>query len=133
MTFTQVKRGEIYYASLDPVVGSETEKTRPVLIIQNDIGNLYSPTTIVAVITEYSVKKATYPICVFIGQDIGLKKDSIINLTQIRTIDNRRLIGPKITTLSDEIFYLMLWFNPADNQGIRGLFGEVKNGNVWHE
>ena len=56
MTSIQVKRGEIYYAALDPVLGSETGKTRPVLIIQNDVGNLYSPTTIVAVITEYSEK-----------------------------------------------------------------------------
>jgi mRNA interferase MazF len=102
MTPTQVKRGEIYYAALDPM-GSETGKTRPVLIIQNDIGNLYSPTTIVAVITEYSEKKATYPICVSIGQDAGLKKNSIVNLSQIRTIDNRRLMGPKVATLSDEL------------------------------
>lgn len=85
------------------MVGSETGKTRPVLIIQNDIGNRYSPTTIVAVITEFSEKKATYPICVSIDKDVGLKKNSIGNLSQIRTIDNRRLIGPKIATLSDEI------------------------------
>jgi mRNA interferase MazF len=99
----QVKRGEIYYAVVDPVVGSETGKTQPVLIIQNDIGNLYSPTTIAAVITEYSEKKATYPICVSIDQDAGLKKDSIVNLSQIRTIDTRRLIGSKVATLSDEL------------------------------
>lgn len=103
MTPFQIKRGEIYYAALDPVVGSETGKTRPVLIIQNDIGNRYSPTTIIAVITEYSEKKATFPICVSIGQDAGLKKNSIINLSQIRTIDNRRLIEPKVTTLSDDL------------------------------
>jgi mRNA interferase MazF len=72
MTTIQLKRGEIYCAALDPFVGSETGKTRPVLIIQNDLGNLYSPTTIVAVITEYSEKKATYPICVAIGKDAGL-------------------------------------------------------------
>ena len=59
----KIRRGDIYYANLDPVVGRETGKTRPVLIIQNDIGNMYSPTTIVAVITEYSIKKASYPIC----------------------------------------------------------------------
>ena len=103
MTPFQIKRGEIYCAALDPVQGSETGKTRPVLIIQNNIGNQYSPTTIIAVITEYSEKKATYPICVSTGQGAGLKKDSIINLSQIRTIDKRRLIGPKITTLSDEL------------------------------
>ena len=103
MTPAQVKRGEIYYAVLDPVVGRETGKTRPVLIIQNDIGNMYSPTTIVAVIMAYSAKKATYPICVSIEKDSGLKKDSIVNLSQIRTIDNRRLTGPKVATLSDEL------------------------------
>ena len=83
-------------------MGSETEKTRPVLIIQNDIGNLYSPTTIVAVITEFSEKKASYPICVSIGKDVGLKKNSIVNFSQIRTIDNRRLRGPKVAALSNE-------------------------------
>ena len=103
MTTIQVKRGEIYYAALDPIVGCETGKTRPVLIIQNDLGNLYSPTTIVAILTEYSEKKATYPICVTIGRDAGLKKDSIANLSQIRTIDKRRLIGPKLAELSDEV------------------------------
>ncbi|MEW6186309.1 MAG: type II toxin-antitoxin system PemK/MazF family toxin [Thermodesulfobacteriota bacterium] len=103
MTPTTFKRGEIYYAALDPVIGSETGKTRPVLIIQNDIGNLYSPTTIVAVLTDYSEKKATYPICVPVGKEAGLKKDSIINLSQIRTIDKRRLQSPKVAILSDEI------------------------------
>jgi len=103
MTTFNAKRGEIYYATLDPVVGSETGKTRPVLIIQNDIGNLYSPTTIVAVITEYSEKKATHPICVPVDSNAGMEKRSIFNLSQIRTIDNRRLIGPKIAILPDEI------------------------------
>jgi mRNA interferase MazF len=96
----QVKRGEIYYAALDPVVGSETGKTRPVLIVQNDVGNQYSPTTIVAVITEYSDKKATYPICVVIDKDSGMEKDSIVILSQIRTLDKRRLTGSKLATLS---------------------------------
>lgn len=103
MTAIQVKRGEIYYAALDPVVGSETGKTRPVLIIQNALGNLYSPTTIVAVITEYSEKKATYPICVAVGKDDGLKKDSIVNLSQLRTIDKRRLIRPKLAELPADL------------------------------
>ncbi len=87
MANIQVKRADIHYANLDPVVGRETGKTRPVLVIQNDIGNMYSPTTIVAVITEYSEKKASYPICVAIKKGNGLKKDSIVNLSQIRTID----------------------------------------------
>jgi mRNA interferase MazF len=99
----QIRRGEIYYAALDPVLGRETGKTRPVLIIQNDIGNQYSPTTIIAVITEYSEKKAAYPICVGLNPESGMKKKSIVNLSQIRTIDNKRLTGGRITTLSEEI------------------------------
>jgi mRNA interferase MazF len=55
----QVKRGEVYYSNLEPGLGSETGKTRPVVIIQNDIGNVYSPTTIVAIIAEYSAKKVS--------------------------------------------------------------------------
>ena len=102
MAVMQVKRGDIYYANLDPVVGRETGKTRPVLVIQNDIGNMYSPTTIVAVLTEYSEKKASYPICVAIKKGNGLKKDSVVNLSQIRTIDKNRLITPKIATLSND-------------------------------
>ena len=54
-----IKRGDVYYADLDPVKGHETGKRRPVVVIQNDIGNMYSPTTIVAIITEYSEKKAS--------------------------------------------------------------------------
>jgi mRNA interferase MazF len=103
MTPMQVKRGDIYYASLDPVVGSETGKTRPVLVVQNDVGNQFSPTTIVAAITEYSEKKATYPICVVIGRDSGLEKNSVVNLSQIRTLDKRRLTGSKLATLPDEL------------------------------
>ncbi len=102
MSVIQVKRGDIHYANLDPVVGRETGKTRPVLVIQNDIGNMYSPTTIVAVITEYSEKKASYPICVAIKKGDGLKKDSVVNLSQIRTIDKNRLITPKAGTLLND-------------------------------
>ncbi len=102
MAVIPVKRGDIHYANLNPVVGRETGKTRPVLVIQNDIGNMYSPTTIVAVITEYSEKKASYPICVAIKKGNGLKKDSIVNLSQIRTIDKKRLITPKLGTLSND-------------------------------
>jgi mRNA interferase MazF len=100
MTEIKIKRGDIYYAKLDPVVGRETGKTRPVLVIQNDIGNVYSPTTIIAVITEYSQKKAAYPICVAVKKDSVLKKDSIVNLSQIRIIDKKRLIMPKLGALS---------------------------------
>jgi mRNA interferase MazF len=102
MSVIQVKRGDIHYANLDPVAGRETGKTRPVLVVQNDIGNMYSPTTIVAVITEYSEKKASYPICVAIKKGDGLKKDSVVNLSQIRTIDKNRLIIPKAGTLLND-------------------------------
>jgi len=98
----QIKRGEVYYADLNPVTGSETGKTRPVVVVQNDIGNKYSPTTIVAVVTEFSEKKASYPICVALGEDQGLKKASIVNLAQIRTIDKSRLRFPRLATLSNE-------------------------------
>ncbi len=98
-----IKRGDVYYADLDPVKGHETGKTRPVVVIQNDIGNMYSPTTIVAIITEYSDKKASYPICVTIKKGKGLRKDSIVNLSQIRTVDKKRLNAPKITKLSDNV------------------------------
>jgi mRNA interferase MazF len=102
MSNIKVRRGDIYYANLDPVVGRETGKIRPVLVIQNDIGNMYSPTTIVAVITEYSKKKASYPICVAVNQENGLKKASVVNLSQIRTIDKKRLMTPKLATLSND-------------------------------
>ena len=102
MAIIQVKRGDIHYANLDPVVGKETGKTRPVLVIQNDIGNRYSSTIIVGVITEYSEKKATYPICVAIKKGNGLKKNSIVNLSQIRTIDKNRLMTPKLGTLPND-------------------------------
>ena len=98
-----IKRGDVYYANLDPVKGHETGKTRPVVVIQNDIGNIYSPTTIVAIVTGYSEKKASYPICVVIKKEKGLEKDSIVNLSQIRTIDKKRLKAPKITELSDNV------------------------------
>ena len=103
MSVLIVKRGEVYYANLEPVLGSETGKTQPVLVIQNDIGNTYSPTTIVAVITEYSEKKASYPICVAIGTEQGMKKASVVNLAQIRTIDKRRLVTTKVTSLPDDV------------------------------
>ncbi len=103
MNTLQVKRGDVFYARLDPVVGSETGKTRPVLVIQNDIGNTHSPTIIVAVISEYTEKKASYPICVAVREkDSDLKKDSVVNLSQIRTIDKRRLVAPRLGTLSGE-------------------------------
>ena len=84
-----IKRGEIYFADLSPVVGSEQGGVRPVLIIQNDIGNRYSPTTIIAPLTSKS--KNYLPTHVPVEADC-LPKDSIILLEQIKTIDKRRLM-----------------------------------------
>lgn len=86
-----VKRGEIYYADLSPVVGSEQGGVRPVLIVQNDIGNRHSPTVIAAAITSQK-DKAKLPTHIPVQADsCGLTKDSIVLLEQIRTIDKRRL------------------------------------------
>jgi mRNA interferase MazF len=86
-----VLRGDIFYANLNPVIGSEQGGVRPVLILQNDIGNKYSPTTIVAAITS-RIKKAKLPTHVELESErFSLDKDSVILLEQIRTIDKRRL------------------------------------------
>lgn len=86
-----IKRGDIFYADLSPVVGSEQGGLRPVLIIQNDIGNRYSPTVIAAAITS-RMDKARLPTHIDIHADrVGLAKDSVVLLEQIRTIDKRRL------------------------------------------
>jgi mRNA interferase MazF len=86
-----VKRGDIYYADLSPVIGSEQGGIRPVLIIQNDMGNKYSPTVIIAAITS-QINKAKLPTHVEISsEEYGLNKDSVILLEQVRTIDKRRL------------------------------------------
>ncbi|MBQ8345460.1 MAG: type II toxin-antitoxin system PemK/MazF family toxin [Clostridia bacterium] len=86
-----VKRGDIYYADLSPVVGSEQGGLRPVLIIQNDVGNRYSPTVIAAAITS-RMSKTKLPTHIDIYADrAGLTKDSVVLLEQIRTLDKRRL------------------------------------------
>ena len=86
-----VKRGDIFYADLSPVVGSEQGGTRPVLIVQNDTGNKHSPTVIAAAITSQT-GKARLPTHINIaGGSVGLSKDSVILLEQIRTIDKKRL------------------------------------------
>ncbi|MBO5295817.1 MAG: type II toxin-antitoxin system PemK/MazF family toxin [Clostridia bacterium] len=86
-----VKRGDIYYADLSPVIGSEQGGLRPVLIIQNDIVNRYSPTVIAAAITS-RMSKTRLPTHIDIYADeVGLAKDSVILLEQIRTLDKRRL------------------------------------------
>lgn len=86
-----IKRGEIYYADLSPVVGSEQGGIRPILIVQNDIGNKYSPTVIVAAITS-QINKAKLPTHIEVKSgDFGLQKDSVILLEQLRTLDKKRL------------------------------------------
>ena len=96
-----VRRGEIYYADLSPVVGSEQGGVRPVLIIQNDIGNKFSPTVIVAAVTS-QLTKAKLPTHIEVRQGgFGLAKDSVILLEQIRTLDKRRL--KEKTGMLDEI------------------------------
>jgi mRNA interferase MazF len=85
------KRGDVYLVNLDPTVGSEIKKKRPAVIIQNNVGNQYSPTTIVAPIT--SGDQAIYPIEVEIRPpEGGLKNNSLVKLDQIRAVDKRRLI-----------------------------------------
>ena len=86
-----VKRGEIYYADLSPVVGSEQGGIRPVLIVQNDVGNRHSPTVIAAAITS-RLDKAKLPTHISLeASSCGLQKDSIVLLEQIRTLDKKRL------------------------------------------
>lgn len=88
---TDSKRGDIFYADLSPVVGSEQGGIRPVIVIQNNIGNKYSPTVIIAAITS-QINKAKLPTHVEISsEDYGLNKDSVVLLEQIRTLDKRRL------------------------------------------
>lgn len=88
---SQIRRGDIYYADLSPVVGSEQGGLRPVLIIQNDVGNKYSPTVIAAAITS-RMGKTRLPTHIDIyAERAGLSRDSVILLEQIRTLDKRRL------------------------------------------
>ena len=89
---TSVKRGDIYYADLSPVVGSEQGGVRPVLIIQNDTGNRYSPTVIAAAITSQTGKaKLPTHIDLPVEQSCGLSRDSVVLLEQVRTLDKKRL------------------------------------------
>lgn len=97
-----VKRGEVYFADLSPVVGSEQGGVRPVLVIQNNIGNRFSPTVIVAAITA-QIEKAKLPTHVEIkAEKYGFERDSVILLEQIRTIDKQRLTD-RITKLDEQM------------------------------
>jgi len=85
------KRGDVYLVNLDPTVGSEIKKTRPAVIIQNDVGNQYSPITIIAPLT--SGAEALYPVEVLVkAPEGGLSNDSLVLLNQIRAVDKRRLV-----------------------------------------
>lgn len=100
MNANNVKRGDVFFADLSPVVGSEQGGTRPVLIIQNDIGNRFSPTVIIAAITA-QIQKAKLPTHVEIdAKKYGLERDSVILLEQLRTVDKARLTD-RITHLDD--------------------------------
>lgn len=97
-----VRRGDVFYADLSPVIGSEQGGVRPVLVVQNDIGNKYSPTIIIAAITS-QINKAKLPTHVEItAPEYGLPKDSVVLLEQIRTIDKKRL-REKIGRFNDEM------------------------------
>ena len=97
-----VKRGDLFYADLSPVVGSEQGGIRPVLVVQNDVGNKYSPTIIAAAVTS-QINKAKMPTHIEISAETyGLVKDSVILMEQIRTIDKKRL-KEKIGHADDEL------------------------------
>lgn len=99
-----IKRGELYYADLSPVIGSEQGGVRPVLVVQNDVGNKYSPTVIAVAVTS-KLTKAKLPTHIEISaEEYGLVKDSVILMEQIRTIDKRRL-KERIGQLSPAIMY----------------------------
>ena len=85
-----IKRGELYYADLSPVVGSEQGGVRPVLIVQNDVGNRYSPTVIAVAVTS-QINKARLPTHIALDTTCGLPKDSVALAEQVRTLDKRRL------------------------------------------
>lgn len=113
----QIKRGDIYYADLSPVIGSEQGGIRPVLVIQNDVGNKYSPTTIVSAITS-QINKAKLPTHVEINAaDYGLNKDSVVLLEQVRTIDKKRL-REKIGHFDDDMMEKV-------NEAIKISFGLI--------
>lgn len=117
MVNNEIKRGELYYADLSPVVGSEQGGIRPVLIVQNDVGNKFSPTVIAAAITS-QINKAKIPTHIEVkASDVGLPKDSVVLLEQLRTLDKRRLkekIGEldiKKMKMVDSALLISLGFN----------------------
>lgn len=120
-----VKRGDIYYADLSPVVGSEQGGVRPVLIVQNDVGNKYSPTVIAAAITSQKEKSKLPTHIELDPQNCGLSRDSVVLLEQIRTIDKRRLkekMGSlDVTSMSQVNKALSISFGLGAAQGITSM------------
>lgn len=114
-----IKRGDIYYADLSPVVGSEQGGLRPVLIVQNDVGNRYSPTVIAAAITSKMGKNRLPTHIDIYARDVGLAKDSVILLEQVRTLDKRRL-REKMGHLEDSVMQRV-------NEAISVSFGLISN------
>jgi len=111
-----IKRGELYYADLSPVIGSEQGGIRPVLVVQNDVGNKYSPTVIAAAVTS-KLSKARLPTHIELSAHVyGLAKDSVVLLEQIRTIDKRRLkerigsLAPQVMARVDDALLISLGF-----------------------
>jgi len=125
-----IKRGDIFYADLSPVVGSEQGGLRPVLIIQNDVGNKYSPTVIAAAITS-RMSKTRLPTHIDVyAEKVGLAKDSVILLEQIRTLDKRRL-KEKMGHLDDGMM------NEVNNAiavsfGLGGILTPVEEPQIHH-
>ena len=118
-------RGELYYADLSPIIGSEQDGYRPVLIIQNDMGNKHSPTVIVASVTSKSNIKAKLPTHCYIDREGGLKLPSVVLLEQIRTVDKRRLQG--------DIGRLDLWYMQGIDHALAvsvGLKPMTKNNSI---
>ena len=119
--FQLIKRGELYYADLSPVVGSEQGGVRPVLVVQNDVGNKYSPTVIAAAVTS-KLTKARLPTHIELSaRTYGLVKDSVVLLEQIRTIDKRRLkeriglLSPQVMARVDDALLISLGFSASPN------------------
>ena len=129
-----VKRGDIFYADLSPVVGSEQGGLRPVLIVQNDIGNKYSPTVIAAAITS-KLDKAKLPTHIDVyAEEFGLSKNSVVLLEQIRTLDKRRL-REKMGHLDDILMQkvndaITISFGLADEGDARGSVAAAADGGV---
>ena len=122
-----IKRGDIYYADLSPVVGSEQGGLRPVLIVQNDVGNRYSPTVIAAAITSKMGKNRLPTHIDIYARDVGLAKDSVILLEQVRTLDKRRL-REKMGHLEDSV---MQRVNEAISVSLGLTANEEREGRVY--